>query len=814
MSQIQVDNIYNKEATGGPNFPLGANVTGVVTATTFKGGAEITSGTISATSATFSGAVSVGGTLTYEDVTNIDSVGVITARNGVKVTASGIDIAGGGINAVGVVTATNDIKANGNIIGDSSTNISGVSSVTATTYYGSGTNLTGIDPAPTVTATADGAITAGDSVILNSNGTVTKTKETYSAVSPIGGFSSGDTNIPNNSDETSEWQTCKIKDNYMLAGFKRGNGSNTVRVKQIYIPTGGTAVVSGTEGTLSGSNAYFVDAAHDPDRDQAVILYLNSDNKLYVRTIRSTGTSTLNWGNEVAVSTNAGQSAEGSVFLSYDPTSSKFLIVYAKDPDNSSYATAQTMTVVDNNTYTFGSKVTFKSNTCTNAAVSYDSTAGKHLIVYRDDSISNDSYGIVATVSGTNVSFGTAVELETGDNKASKLAYSTTDNKHIWMYNDETGSRLDVSTLTVSGTTVSRGAVSTITVTAPSALNDGSINATYDPTLNKFYLLYPNNYIGKMTPATLSGTSVTLGTETNSRLGNGVADVDLAYDSSSNRFLFVLQNGATNAGLYQIWHTSNASTNITEENYIGIARNTVADTDTATIDVSGATNSNQSSLTPGQNYFVQNNGTLGLDAATPKVYAGTAVSATKLLVGKSPSPSAYGSVIEEWTVRSGNTGDMRPAGSGCYVSNRDSGNAGWADANEGRPVLIGLLAGGTGVTWGGTDNRIISFPSTGIWEISFNGFSNSSSQQITCEIQTTPDDNTYTIAKRTACQQNHDSREQQLYVYYRFNVTNTATHKVQILFKGNNSGSASLASGSGSSLEQQSYNTLTFMKIA
>ena len=45
------------------------------------------------------GNVSVGGTLTYEDVTNIDSVGIITAQTGIKVLA-------GGINAVGVVTAT------------------------------------------------------------------------------------------------------------------------------------------------------------------------------------------------------------------------------------------------------------------------------------------------------------------------------------------------------------------------------------------------------------------------------------------------------------------------------------------------------------------------------------------------------------------------------------------------------------------------------------------------------------------------------------------------------------------------------------
>ena len=117
MSDIRVDNIKNEAGTGSPGFPYGANVTGIVTATSFSGnisGNSITSGTIpsariptlnqnttgSAGSATVaqgltgspnisvgtitaSGSVSIGGTLTYEDVTNIDSVGIITARNGV-----------------------------------------------------------------------------------------------------------------------------------------------------------------------------------------------------------------------------------------------------------------------------------------------------------------------------------------------------------------------------------------------------------------------------------------------------------------------------------------------------------------------------------------------------------------------------------------------------------------------------------------------------------------------------------------------------------------------------------------------------------
>ena len=91
MSQLFVDNIKNR--TGGAiGAPSGAVVTGVVTATTFDGN-------VTGVAATFTGNVSIGGTLTYEDVTNIDSVGIITARTGIKVLA-------GGINAVGVVTAT------------------------------------------------------------------------------------------------------------------------------------------------------------------------------------------------------------------------------------------------------------------------------------------------------------------------------------------------------------------------------------------------------------------------------------------------------------------------------------------------------------------------------------------------------------------------------------------------------------------------------------------------------------------------------------------------------------------------------------
>ena len=42
---------------------------------------------VSGAAATFTGNVTIGGTITYEDVTNVDSVGVITARQGIRIGA-------------------------------------------------------------------------------------------------------------------------------------------------------------------------------------------------------------------------------------------------------------------------------------------------------------------------------------------------------------------------------------------------------------------------------------------------------------------------------------------------------------------------------------------------------------------------------------------------------------------------------------------------------------------------------------------------------------------------------------------------------
>lgn len=128
MSRIQVDNIFDKAGTGAPTFPAGSVVTGVSTATTFSGNLtgtatnaqglsgtpNIVAGSVAGTTGTFSGNVSVGGVLTYEDVTNVDSIGIVTARTGIKVLA-------GGANIVGVTTASSGTDLQGYKVEEGST---------------------------------------------------------------------------------------------------------------------------------------------------------------------------------------------------------------------------------------------------------------------------------------------------------------------------------------------------------------------------------------------------------------------------------------------------------------------------------------------------------------------------------------------------------------------------------------------------------------------------------------------------------------------------------------------------------------------
>ena len=136
MSIIRADSIKNRAGNGAPTATNGFIVSGVCTATSFSGNGAglvgvastdnintstnavlsgiVTAGTLSVSgNATVTGNLGVGGVLTYEDVTNIDSVGVITARAGINVTGGVITGNGSGLTNLAVGLTTESITPSG-----------------------------------------------------------------------------------------------------------------------------------------------------------------------------------------------------------------------------------------------------------------------------------------------------------------------------------------------------------------------------------------------------------------------------------------------------------------------------------------------------------------------------------------------------------------------------------------------------------------------------------------------------------------------------------------------------------------------------
>ncbi len=157
MSRIRADQITNKAASGAVNITHGAEVTGVITATSFDGPATSASSLTNTASvnstgiATFAtgnytgnvtvggnvdvtGNMSVTGTLTYEDLTNQDVIGLSTFRSGVDINSGGLDITAGGIDVtaggINVVAGITTVGGGASVTGTYKSNITTVSGTT------------------------------------------------------------------------------------------------------------------------------------------------------------------------------------------------------------------------------------------------------------------------------------------------------------------------------------------------------------------------------------------------------------------------------------------------------------------------------------------------------------------------------------------------------------------------------------------------------------------------------------------------------------------------------------------------------------
>ena len=109
-SEIRVNTINSRTGFGTITVSeTGQDLVGITTIENLT-----TENTLVGAAASFTGNVQIGGVLTYEDVTNIDSVGLITARQGINVIGAGVSIRAGGLNVnSGITTFSDDVTLTG-----------------------------------------------------------------------------------------------------------------------------------------------------------------------------------------------------------------------------------------------------------------------------------------------------------------------------------------------------------------------------------------------------------------------------------------------------------------------------------------------------------------------------------------------------------------------------------------------------------------------------------------------------------------------------------------------------------------------------
>jgi hypothetical protein len=567
--------------------------TGTVTSV---GGTGTVNGLTLTGTVTTSGNLTLGGTLSNVSLTT-------------QVTGT-LPVANGG-------TGATTLTANNVLLGNGTSALQTVAPGTSGNILTSnGTTWTSATPAAggsTLTAVASGSLSNGSTVVINVDGTVSVVAGTTQAVgTPVVFNSASSANLAATYDAASQ---------RVVIAYR--NGGNGNRGTAVVGTVSGTSISFGTPVVFNNAFTTNISATYDANSARVVIAYTDWNNSYYGTAIVGTvsGTS-ISFGTAVVF-----ESATAELMsTTYDTAQARVVIAYY-DAGNSDFGTAIVGTV-SGTSISFGSAAVFNSAATYTIGVTYDIAQARVVIAYSNGSNSFRGTAIVGTVSGTSISFGTAVVFDTAGIQSVSATYDASTQRVVAAYQDSSTTFGNAVVGTVSGTSISFGT----RVTFQSSTTQ-YISATYNTAAQRVVICFQNvgnSNFGTFVVGAVSGTSISFGSAVVFASSN--TDVPSStYDTASQRVVVAYSNQG-NSGFGTTAVIRNESTTLTSENFIGISNAAYTNGQTATIQLVGAVDDAQSGLTAGQSYFVQGDGTLGLTPATPSVFAGTAVSATKIIV--------------------------------------------------------------------------------------------------------------------------------------------------------------------------------------
>ena len=372
--------------------------------------------------------------------------------------------------------------------------------------------------------------------------------------------------------------------------------SNSNKVVIAYYDAGnsdyGTAIVGTVSGTnisfgsatvFSSSSAFDISAAFDSNSNKVVIGYrAGSSYPAYATAIVGTVS-----GNSISFGTPVVFLSQHSIGISasFDSNSNK-VVFFCNDQSNDNGIGI--VGTVSGTNISFGSSTNFTTNNPTLMHSIFDSTNNKLVIIYRDNDNSGHGYSVVGTVSGTNVSFGTPVRYTSvarASTPRESITFDSNANKVVISFRGTSGYGNAVVG-TVSGTGISYGSV---VVFESSSITWNSI--IFDSSTNKVIIAFNPSSTTKATfiSGTVSGTSISFGSSTADASTSGVSfsPTSLVFDSNSNKPVLAFSDGADSgkgtAVVYSI-----GSANLTAENYVGMSGGgQVASGSSASVDIIG-----------------------------------------------------------------------------------------------------------------------------------------------------------------------------------------------------------------------------------
>ncbi|HAT26396.1 MAG TPA: hypothetical protein DCS89_05235 [Gammaproteobacteria bacterium] len=461
--------------------------------------------------------------------------------------------------------------------------------------------------------TATGTIGDGIIVTLESDGTVKATTQTVSAPS-LGTPAVWESAVTENISATFDSDSNKVVIAY------RDNG-NSLYGTAIVGTVSGTAISFGTAVVFESAVTTDIAATFDSNSNKVVIAYMDHGNSSYGTGIVGTVSGTaISFGTAVVFETASAQAPSAT----FDSDSNKVVIAYS-DGGNSDYGTAIVGTV-SGTSISFGTAVVFESANTTYIGATFDSNSNRVVTAYRDAGNSNYGTAIVGTVSGTAISFGTAVVFNTLSTKWIAATFDSSSNKVVIAYdNDDQWSTAIVGTVAVT-------AISFGTAVVYKSAQTTDIAATFDTAANKVVIAFRDTSqgdgYGKLIQGTVSGTAISYDTAVTFDLPHATL-MSATFDTESTKSVIAYRDDGNSDYGTAVVYGSDVTTDVNNE--IGIAAEAGTDGNPLDVTILGGVNASQSGLTIAAEYWANTDGTLS-SSDTGYQKMGVALSATELLI--------------------------------------------------------------------------------------------------------------------------------------------------------------------------------------